>query len=56
MSDYVVDYIDDDSYDLSYKLCIDVPRTYEEAIYSSEAFNWKQAMKIEYDSLFDNKT
>ena len=56
LSDYVVDYIDDDSYDLCYKLCIDVPRTYEEAISSPEAFNWKQAMKIEYDSLSDNKT
>ena len=39
LSDYVVDYIDDDSYDLCYKLCIDVPRTYEEAISSPEAFN-----------------
>ena len=56
LSDYVVDYIDDDNYDLCYKLCIDVPRTYEEALSSLEAFNWKQSMKIEYDSLSDNKT
>ena len=56
MSDYVVDYIYDDSYDLCYKLCIDVSRTYKETISFPEAFNWKQAMKIEYDSLSDNKT
>ena len=56
LSDYVVDYIDDDSYDLCYKLCIDIPRTYEEDFSSPEAFNWKQAMKTEYDSLSDNKT
>ena len=57
MSDYVVDYIDyiDDSCDLCYKLCIDVPMTYEEAISSPESFNWKQAMNIEYDALSDNK-
>ena len=34
LSDNVVDYMDDDSYDLCYKLCIDVPRTYKEAISS----------------------
>ena len=56
LSDYVVDYIDDGSYDLCYKVCIDVPRTYEEAISFPESFNWKQAVKIEYDSLSDNKT
>ena len=49
LSNFVVDYINDDSYDLCYKLCIDVPRTYEEAISSPEVFNWKQAMKIKYD-------
>lgn len=34
----------------------DEPRTYQEAINSNEAQNWKDAMKSEYDSLLQNET